>query len=138
MKNIILKIEGKQRPSGGEEDMIEFITEGRYYNKNNAKYIVYEESEISGMEGCITTLKIIDDKIIMKRFGKASSELIFEKGKRYVSNYNTPYGSFKMEILTKELKYSINEDNKGNISIKYNVSLQGLSEGSNEINIQIM
>ncbi|WIF96011.1 DUF1934 domain-containing protein [Caminicella sporogenes] len=138
MKNIILKIEGKQRPSGGEEDTIEFITEGRYYNKNNAKYIVYEESDISGMEGCITTLKIIDDKIIMKRFGKASSELIFEKGKRYVSNYNTPYGSLKMEILTKELKYSINEDNKGNISIKYNVSLQGLSEGSNEINIQIM
>lgn len=138
MKNIMLKIQGKQMPSGGQEDIIELITEGKYYDKDNAQYIVYEESEISGMEGCTTTLKIQSNKITMKRFGNATSELVFEKGKRHTSNYSTPYGNFKMEILTKELKCSIDENIKGNILIKYSISLQGLAEGNNELNIEIM
>lgn len=134
----MLKIKGKQAPVGQEEDIIELITEGKFYDKENAKYLVYEESELSGMEGCTTTLKIQDDKIVMKRYGKANSELVFEKGKRHISNYSTPYGNFRLEILTKELDYSIDKNIKGSISVKYNLSLQGLSEGTNRLDIEIM
>ena len=138
MKDVILKIKGTQMPSGEEEDVIELITEGKVYNKDNAKYLVYEESELSGMEGCTTTLKITDEKMEMKRFGRASSQLIFEKGKRHVTNYNTPYGNFRMEILTKKLDLLIDDNEKGTISLEYRMSLQGLSEGSNKLDIEIM
>lgn len=137
MKNVMLKIKGKQNPAGGENDTIELFTEGKYYDKDNAKYLVYEETDISGMEGCTTTLKIAEDKIIMKRYGNASSELVFEKGKRHTSSYSTPYGNIKMEILTKKLEYTIDDEAKGNISLKYNISLQGLSEGTNDLDIEI-
>jgi len=90
------------------------------------------------MEGCTTTLKISDDKIVMKRYGNATSELIFEKGKRYISTYSTPFGNFKIEILTKEIECSIDENIKGNISLSYNISLQGLAEGTNKLDIEIM
>ncbi|MCG8542216.1 MAG: DUF1934 domain-containing protein [Clostridia bacterium] len=138
MKDVILKIKGTQLPSGAQEDVIELITEGKVYNKNNAKYLVYEESELSGMEGCTTTLKITDDKIEMKRFGNATSQLVFEKGKRHVTNYSTPYGNFRMEILTKKLEFDINQEEKGTISLEYRMSLQGLSEGTNKLDIEIM
>ncbi|WP_432406870.1 DUF1934 domain-containing protein [Wukongibacter sp. M2B1] len=138
MKNVILKITGSQMPAGEEEDLIELMTEGKVYEKENATYLVYEESELSGMEGCTTTLKLIEDKIIMKRFGNATSQLIFEKGKRHVSNYNTPYGNFRMEILTKEVEYSIDENYKGTISLEYRMSIQGLSEGTNRLHIEII
>lgn len=55
MKNVMLKIKGKQSPRANEEDTIELITEGKYYDKGNSKYLVYQESELSGMEGCTTT-----------------------------------------------------------------------------------
>ncbi|MDK2917798.1 MAG: hypothetical protein PWQ37_531 [Candidatus Petromonas sp.] len=138
MKNVMLKIKGKQSPRANEEDTIELITEGKYYDKGNSKYLVYQESELSGMEGCTTTLKISDDKIVMKRYGNATSELIFEKGKRYISTYSTPFGNFKIEILTKEIECSIDENIKGNISLSYNISLQGLAEGTNKLDIEIM
>ncbi|MCT4566196.1 MAG: DUF1934 domain-containing protein [Maledivibacter sp.] len=138
MKNVMLKIKGTQMPTGSDEDNIELITEGKFYDKDNAKYIVYEESELSGMEGCTTTLKITGNKVEMKRFGKATSQLVFEKGKRYVTNYSTPYGNFRMEILTKKLELGINEDIKGSISLEYQISLQGLAEGTNKLDIEIM
>lgn len=138
MKNVILKIKGTQTPTGSDEDNIELITEGKFYDKDNAKYLVYEESQLSGMEGCTTTLKITDNKVEMKRFGKATSQLVFEKGKRYVTNYSTPYGNFRMEILTKKLDLEISEDIKGGISLEYQISLQGLAEGTNKLDIEIM
>ncbi len=138
MKSVILKIKGSQMPVGEEEDTIELMTEGKFYERNNAKYIVYEESELSGMDGCTTTLKILEDKIEMRRFGNATSQLVFEKGKRHVTNYSTPYGNFRMEILTKKLEYELTQEDKGTISIEYRISLQGLSEGTNKLDIEVM
>ncbi|SKC58414.1 DUF1934 domain-containing protein [Maledivibacter halophilus] len=138
MKNVMLKIKGTQNPVGNNEDVIELITEGKYYDKDNARYLVYEESELSGMEGCTTTLKITDDKVELKRFGRATSKLVFEKGKRHVSNYSTPYGNFRMEILTKKLDLEMDEKEKRKISLEYRISLQGLSEGTNKLDIEIM
>ncbi len=138
MKKVMLKIKGKQNPVGDEADTIELITEGKYYIKNNAHYLIYEESQLSGMEGCTTTLKLKDYKVTMKRFGVSNSELVFEKGKRFISTYATPYGNFRLEILTKNLEYSIDERIKGHIHLKYSMSLQGLVEGTNELDIEIM
>ncbi len=137
MKNVMLKIKGKQNPAGGEEDIIELTTEGKYYDKDNARYLVYEESDISGMEGCTTTLKIEEEKIIMKRYGNANSEIVFEKGKRHTTSYTTPYGNLKMEVLTKKLEYDIDDEPNGSISLKYSISLQGIIEGTNALDIEI-
>ncbi len=86
------------------------MTEGKHYLKHGSHYIVYDESELSGMEGCTTTLKMNDDGIKMRRYGGANSELIFEKGKRNSSDYVTPYGTFKLEILTREMEWHISEE----------------------------
>lgn len=138
MRNVMLKIRGVQNYLGEVSEPIELITEGKFYNKDNAKYLVYEESEISGMVGCTTTLKVQDDKIVMKRFGSAISELVFQKGKRHTTNYSTPYGNFKLEILTKKLDYQIRDDEaEGKISLIYDISIQGLKESSNSLDIEI-
>ena len=73
MKDIMLKITGKQinRNNEIEEDTVEFMTEGKLYKKNGSTYIVYEETEMSGLEGVKTTLRIDDASgdVKMKRFG---------------------------------------------------------------------
>ncbi len=138
MKNVMLKIEGTQQSFDGEANSIELVTEGKLYQKENALYLVYQESEISGMEGCTTTLKVVKDKISMRRFGTAHSEIVFEKGKRFSTRYQTPYGDFDMEIITMEMESSISDLNKGDINIEYNVSLRGMMESQNTLNIRIM
>lgn len=124
---------------GGEEEVIELITEGKYYRKGDTTYLVYQETELSGIEGCVTTLKITDDLIKMKRFGTASSEIQFEKGKRFNTYYNTPYGNVEMEVVTKRIENALNiKDATGSLKIEYDISLQGLVEGKNKIDIEIM
>lgn len=138
MKNVMLKIEGTQKSEDGEENVIELTTEGKLYEKENAIYLVYEETEISGMDGCTTTVKLSKDKISMKRYGTASSEIVFEKGKRYVADYKTPYGVFDMEVLTMNMEYNINDAKRGNVLVEYHISMQGMVESSNTLKIRIM
>ena len=85
MKDITLKIIGKQQYEGIEEDQMEFVTDGKLYVRNNSIYIIYDETEVSGMEGCKTTIKMNDKSVRMRRTGKVgfNTELYFETGKRF-------------------------------------------------------
>ncbi len=134
----MLKIKGKQTNTEGEENVIELITEGKLYTKNGSYYLVYDETEISGMEGSTTTLKIQGHKISMKRFGSNSSSLIFEKGHNYTAEYMTAYGDMTLEVLTENLAVNISETGKGNIDLLYKLNLSDNISSNNHLTIDIM
>lgn len=143
MKEIMLKIIGKQVSSDAEEEQqLEFVTEGKYYEKGESVYLLYDESEFSGMEGCTTSLKITGKNIKMKRFGESiglDTEIEFEKGKRFKGYYDTPFGSVEMEVLTNDVVNNIvKTEGKGKLNIDYNISLRGLSEGRSILDIEII
>ncbi len=123
-----------------DEDLMEFVTEGKLYEKGDSRYLIYDESEFSGFPGCKTTLKLTGDTIRMKRIGKGAgfgAEFIFEKGKRFSSRYQTPYGSMDMEVLTSEVVNNLSEEGFGDIHIDYQVSIGGVAEGRNRLRIQV-
>ena len=89
-----------------------------------------------------TACGTVDGILRMKRLGKNSgqsygTELEFRKGGRFSSRYQTPFGSFDMEVLTNSLETSIDEDGCGLIKVDYHVSLEGMSEGRNALEIEI-
>lgn len=142
MKDIMLKIVGKQVTIDSEEAQLEFVTEGKYFVKGDSVYLMYDESEFSGMEGCTTSLKITGDNIKMKRYGDSiglDTEIVFEKGKRFKGFYDTPYGSVEMEVLTNDVVNRIEKnEGRGTLNIDYHISLRGLSEGRSILDIEII
>lgn len=139
MRDIMLKITGRQF-SENDEDRMEFITEGKLYERNGVKYLMYDESEFSGFPGCKTTLKLTDGCIRMRRVGSSAgtgTELVFEKGKRFSSRYHTPYGNLELELLTNDIVNNLTEDGLGNIDIDYQVNLGGIAEGRNKLKIEV-
>ena len=141
MKDITLKITGKQFSGNEPEDKMEFVTEGKMYEKNNSRYLIYEESEFSGFPGCKTALKFSGSTIKMSRMGRAAGigmEFTFEEGKRFSSEYRTPYGIFDMEVLTKSISGGLSEEGLGKVNIDYQISLNGQNEGRNELEIEVM
>ena len=141
MKDIILKIIGKQLSGDADEVQLEFMTEGQFYEKNQSLYLVYEESEFSGMPGCKTKLELTGDQVKMSRLGKGvgpDSEIEFRKGQRYTGYYETPFGAVEMEVLTNDITNTLNSDGKGSVNIDYQISLKGLTEGRNNLNIEVM
>lgn len=140
MKEVMIKIKGRQIGRDNDVDEMEFITEGKLYRRNGTVYLIYEESELSGIPGCQTRLRLRDGEIQMKRFGDGAgsgTEILFEKGKRYTGYYDTPFGAIEIEVLTNDVASNISEDG-GNIDIDYDISLKGLAEGRNVLNITLM
>ncbi|MBR5740505.1 MAG: DUF1934 domain-containing protein [Firmicutes bacterium] len=120
---------------------MEFITDGRLYQRNGYCYLIYDESEISGMEGLKTTLRFNDKSLKMKRTGKdgPQSELYFEEGRRFSSNYMTPEGSLGIEVLTTAVRNLVDKEaGKGRLDVEYDVSLDGMAEGRNKLTIDLM
>lgn len=140
MKEVMIRIKGKQihRDQGDEE--MEFVTEGKLYRRNGTVYLLYDETELSGVPGCQTRLRLRDGEIQMKRFGEGAdgTEILFEKGKRYTGVYDTPFGTIEMEVLTNNVASNISEEGDGNIDIDYDISLKGLAEGRNVLSITLM
>ena len=140
MKEVMIRIKGRQISRDNEEDEMEFVTEGKLYRRNGTVYLIYDETELSGVPGCQTRLRLRDGEIQMKRFGDvagAGTEILFEKGKRYTGFYDTPFGAIEIEVLTNDVASNISEDG-GNIDIDYDISLKGLAEGRNVLNITLM
>lgn len=141
MKEIMVKIKGRQITRDSGEDTMELITEAKLYKRGEALYLLYEESELSGIPGCKTRLRLRDGKVQMKRFGEGAgigNEIEFEKGKRYNGIYETPFGAIQMEVLTNEIESTLSEEGSGHLNIDYSISLKGLLEGRNKLNITLM
>ena len=138
MEKVRLKIKGSITRKGSRLEVIEMTTQGKFYKKGDAKYLVYDESEISGMKDSTTTIKLKDKAITLTRFGSVGMRLEFEKGKSFKSDYITGQGVFKLEILTGELYYILDEDIKGRIFVRYEMGIKGMGQSTNELNIEIL
>ena len=124
-----------------EEVQLEFITEGKIYEKDKSLFLVYDESEFSGMPGCTTELECAGDQIKMSRHGSGvglDTEIEFRKGKRYTGYYDTPFGAIEMEVLTNDIENNLSAEGSGSVNIDYHISLKGFSEGRNRLNIEVM
>lgn len=145
MKDIILTISGQQAiAERDEKEKIELATEGKFACKTSQRgqiiYLMYEESEVSGVVGVKTRLRIGDDgSIRMQRLGengKSRTVMNFEPGKRFQGIYHTPYGAVDMELLTNLVEADIlPEEARGEIHIDYEIVLKGLMESHNVLHI---
>lgn len=127
MRNILLTVKAIQKSLGEAPQTVEFTTEGKYYERGEAIFLVYEESELSGFPNHKTTLKIMGHEVDMRRFGENKSHIHFKKGVREEADYETPYGVFKIETLTHHLQMALT-DHSGEVTIEYALSIQGMHE----------
>lgn len=117
-------------------EAIEVVTPGKFIVDGAGFKAIYEESEISGMDGTVTTLNIKDNYMILERTGSTTTNMEFKEGAEAVSLYNTPYGVLDLNIDTKKLNINIDE-NGGEIYSKYILGLEGQEGITTELNIKI-
>ncbi len=140
MKDIMLKITGRQFEGDKPEEKMEFVTEGKMYENDGETHLEYDESEFSGFPGCKTSLTLKGDYVKMKRVGEDLEDgtvMEFQSGKRFTSRYETPFGFMDMEILTDKVINRLDEKGNRHVNIDYHVSLDGEVEGRNELSIEV-
>jgi len=134
-EEIIIKIEGSQNFNGSEENQVELTTKGTIEQIENGVEITYEESELTGMKGTTTQIRVNKNGVItLNRTGTTNSCLVFEEGKKNLSYYDTEAGAFSIAVFANYLEADINEFG-GMIQIDYVLEVDGSMIGQNEISI---
>ncbi|HBM79705.1 MAG: DUF1934 domain-containing protein [Clostridiales bacterium] len=134
-KKVIVNVKSKQ-VIDGEDEKIELITTGKFYKKESSYFVVYDETEISGMEGTTTTVKIDDDQVDLIRFGTISAKLGFKKGKKDISLYKTPFGITELVINPSLVDINVGDEG-GEVKLLYELEMCGYNASSNELYIKI-
>ncbi len=137
-KNVIISITGKEQlVEASREDMIELVTEGKYYKKGSKHFFSYNETEMTGFDnGTKTTLKVDGDTVTMTRFGSINTQMVFKQGEKYLGHYETPYGSFTVGIVADEVSVNIDEKG-GDIEINYLLEIDNAAKAEHNLILNI-
>lgn len=138
MKDIVIKIDSDIRIDGEEPQIMEMTMPAKFYLKGKTRYITYEETELTGMEGDKTLLKLNEGMVTMTRYGSNPSEMVFVKDQPYETDYTTPYGVFKMENIASDVTMEVTETGSGYFEVVYILKIAGISESQNILRIEIM
>lgn len=136
MIHVIVTLVGTQRDIQGEESRIELITAGHYYEKNGVQYIVYKDSEVSGLEDTKTMIKVYDQHVVLVRMGSVKQHQEFRLDTKSFSTYVTPYVTMDMGILTQDIDLDLGASVK-NIHIRYELEINGQWQSTNTLSISV-
>ena len=135
--NVIISIRGIQSAPQQPDDVIELVTEGKLVHDGDGAFTLsYQESEVTGMEGTLTTFQIERERITLMRLGEFSSQMVFEPGRRHLSMYNTPYGALSVGVNTRSMSADV-DSRGGQISIAHDIEIDHAVAGVNQFEIQI-
>ena len=134
---MIISIRGVQSLEPGEEDVMELVTQGVLRQEEGEGFsLSYLESELTGLEGTLTTFQIERDRVTLLRVGEVNSQMVFEEGRRHLSMYDTPYGALSVGINTRKMRAEL-DARGGSIEIDYAIEIDHALAGQNLFRIHV-
>lgn len=122
-KDVLVTICGLQFVKQDDDaEPIEIITAGDYYKRNNKHYVVYEEI-MEGFEGTTKNIvKLQENCVDITKKGVTNVHMVFEKHKKNLTCYETPFGTLMLGINAKDIQI-IEKENDISVNIEYALEL---------------
>ena len=133
---MIISIKGVQRYENADPDTMELVTAGRLEREGNSYTLSYQESELTGLEGTLTTFQVEPDCVTLLRMGVVNSQMVFQPGRRHFSMYDTPYGALSIGVNTRRLRTALDERG-GEIEVDYAIEIDHAVAGENIFHIDV-
>jgi len=136
MKKAIISIKGSPVFSDSEDDSFELMTDGEYSLENEISTFSYIESELTGLDGLLTTFNVEKDRVVLRRGGGLTGDMIFSENQKHHFLYETPYGAITMGIDTHSITQNMSDDG-GSLEIRYDIEVDNISVSQNLFQIDI-
>ena len=133
---VLLSIRGEQYFDNVDPDATELMTDGTLELTDTGMLLSYQETELTGMEGTVTTFEVKGPQVILTRTGKVNSQMVFEEGRRHLSMYDTPYGALSVGINTRKMRAEL-DARGGSIEIDYAIEIDHALAGQNLFRIHV-
>lgn len=114
-KDVLISISGLQFAGGENSEPVEVITSGSYYKKNGRHYILYDEVAEDTAGTTKNIIKLGDEVLDITKRGETNVHMMFEKDKKNVTYYYTPYGNLLIGIDATKVQV---EETEHNLSVK--------------------
>lgn len=135
-KEVMIEMKGVYTQDD-ESDTVEFVTTGTYYQQKGNYVIAYDESEMTGLDGCHTTLTVEGERCVtMTRSAPAPSQLIIERGTRHQCHYDTGMGSMTIGVSADKISACLDE-NGGNLEFAYSLDINTTLASENNVCIKV-
>ena len=135
-KEVVISIKGIQKYEGALPDVVELVTAGRLVREGSSYTLSYQESELTGLGGTLTTIQVEGEQVTLMRVGEFNSQLVFQVGRRHLSVYNTPYGAMSVGVHTRHLLAELS-DRGGDIEVDYSIEVDHTLAGRNIFRISV-
>ena len=135
-QKVLLNICGRQAYEGQEADKIELVTEGVMELVDGGWNISYEESDLTGLEGVVTTFRVEPSKVVLSRTGKLNSQMIFQQGVAHDTLYQMDFGALMMRICARQVWFDITPDG-GFIDLTYDIEIENSAAGVVDYHLDI-
>ena len=137
VKPVLIAITGTQQLAGEKPESIQLVTEGSYCCEPGFIRFSYVESEMTGMEGVVTSFTVEDEqKLTLGRVGKVNSEMVFVQGQRHESLYDAGMAALLVGVELQELTVLLNEHG-GVLDLEYRVEVEHALCSRNHYHIEI-
>ncbi len=105
--------------------------------KDGTVRISYEDSEITGLPGCLTTFCLVPDgSVVLLRRGDIRTCMIFRRGTRQVCEYGADGTMPSVVLHTHQLEFEMGEAG-GRLFAEYSVEIRGTVVERNEIDLSL-
>ncbi|MCQ2558777.1 MAG: DUF1934 domain-containing protein [Oscillospiraceae bacterium] len=119
-----------------EQETFDFITDGLFSYSPQEIFLSYLETDVTGIPGTVTTIRIRPDEVELSREGAITSTMEFKKGGKDNILYNTPYGTATMGLRTRSITQSFDE-NGGSLEVDYVLDFEHAMVLHNQINVKV-
>lgn len=120
---------------GEEKDSFELFSDGRYYEKGDSFFLKYDEVQEEGTIHTIVKMKQ-DEEVLILRSGAVKMRMVLKEGEELVGSYESQLGTLMITTKTAKLTHTVDRiRNNGEISLSYQLYMQGNPVGKYEMNI---
>ncbi len=124
-KDVLIRIVGLQSlGSSGSQEPIELVIGGEYYFRNGSHYLKYEETVEGFDQTTINYIKINPKGVEVRKKGLINVHMVFEKEKKNVTYYTTPFGNIEMGISAARVNFQEGIDHLG-LRVDYVLEMNG-------------
>lgn len=135
-KEVLLAITGMQFDLTAEESNIQTITAAEYYERNNSRYVLFEETDEESGQKTKGMLKFKDNLLEVTKSGFVNVHMIFEENKKSLTNYATLFGDILIGIDTRKITLT-EEEHKICLDVEYALEANYEFLADCKINIEI-
>ncbi len=116
---------------------LELVTDGSYCYEPGFALLSYVESEMTGLEGVVTSFRIEDGQTVtLRRTGKVNAEMVFDRRQAHESLYDVGFGAMMISVVTEDMTVLLNEHG-GVLDLDYRVEVEHALCSRNRYHIEI-